>query len=283
MTVAPSPSAARSRLKVAILTIEGTNNDQELLVAFEALGTQPEVVHLKQFEGRDVEPERRRRLQDFHMLLIPGGFSAGDYVRAGAILAARVQAAIGPELQEFVQSGRILGGLCNGFQVLTELGLLPGRPGGRLGPPEAALMTNDSGRYECRPTFVQWEGGRFPPLQNHPLGERFLFPSGHAEGKLVLAGARRRLQELEDDGQILFRWVAPDGSPATYPWNPNGSAGNVAGLTSPEGNVFGLMPHPERDFFRAQRPSWTKEGDANGFSDGHTFFEAVAQYAERHV
>jgi phosphoribosylformylglycinamidine synthase subunit PurQ / glutaminase len=273
----------RSHLKVALLTIEGTNCDTELFVAFQALGVNPEIVHLKQFEGRDIEPEQRRRLLDYQMLLIPGGFSAGDYVRAGAIMAARVHAAIGKDLQEFVRAGRIVGGLCNGFQVLTELGLLPGRPGGRIGAPEAALMSNDSGRYECRPTFVRWEGGRFPPLRDHPLGERFLFPSGHAEGKLVVAGAQRRLQELEDDGQILFRWVAPDGSPAVYPWNPNGSDGNVAGLTNPEGNVFGLMPHPERNFFRTQRPSWTQERDADGFSDGHAFFDAIVRYVERHA
>ena len=272
----------RDRLKIALLSIEGTNNDEELFVALRALGARPEIVHLKQLEGREVEPSRVRRLLDYQMLMIPGGFSAGDYVRAGAILAARIRAAIGPELEAFVQDGRLVGGVCNGFQVLTELGLLPGRPGGRLGPPEAALMTNDSGRYECRPTFLAWTGGRFAPLRGVETGERFLFPSGHAEGKLVLAGPPgARLRELEEGGQVLFRWVAPDGSPATYPWNPNGSEGNVAGLTNPEGNVFGLMPHPERGFFRAQAPDWTRGGSAEGFGDGRRFFEAVLRHAER--
>ncbi len=272
----------RDRLKVALLSIEGTNNDEELFVALRTLGARPEVVHLKQFEGRDVEPDHVRRLSDYEMLFFPGGFSAGDYVRAGAILAARVRAAIGPELEEFVRSGRLVGGICNGFQVLTELGLLPGRPGGRLGPPEAALMTNDSGRYECRPTYLAWDGGRFPALQGRPVGDRYLFPSGHAEGKLVLGGdAPARLEELERNGQVLFRWVAPDGSPATYPWNPNGSIGNVAGLTNPEGNVFGLMPHPERGFFRAQAPDWTRTGGAEGFGDGHRFFDAILRFAAR--
>ncbi len=143
-------------------------------------------------------------------------------------------------------------------------------------------MTNDSGRYECRPTFLAWTGGRFPPLGDVPAGRRFLFPSGHAEGKLVLAGEPGvRLKELEASGQLLFRWVAPDGSPATYPWNPNGSEGNVAGLTNPEGNVFGLMPHPERGFFRAQAPDWTRQGGAEGFGDGHAFLKAIVDYAAR--
>ena len=267
----------RAKLHVAIFSIEGTNCDEELRVAVGALGARPEVVHLKQFEGRD--GEERRHLSEFDVVLFPGGFSGGDYVRAGAILAARVRAAVGPELEEFIRSGKIVGGICNGFQVLTELGLLPGRRGGRLGPPEACLMTNDSGHFECRPTFVAWEGGRFPPLRETIRGTRFLFPSAHGEGKLVLAGGAVRRQELEASGQLLFRWVAPDGSAATYPWNPNGSEGNVAGLTNPEGNVFGLMPHPERHFFHAQSPDWSRGGSSRGPGDGHRFLSAVLTYA----
>ena len=267
---------------MAILSIEGTNCDEELRVALATLGARPEVVLLSQFEGRDVGAGRRRTLSEYDALFLPGGFSGGDYVRAGAILAARVRASIGPELEEFVRSGRMVGGICNGFQVATELGLLPGRPGGRLGPAEAALVTNDSGHFECRPTFVAWEGGRFPPLADVPPGSRFLFPSAHGEGKLVIGGdAAARRKELEAAGQVLFRWVAPDGAPATYPWNPNGSEGDIAGLTNPEGNVFGLMPHPERSFFREQSPDWTRSGGPQGFGDGRRFLAAVLKHAER--
>ena len=273
---------ARRDLRIALLSIEGTNCDEELRVALATLGARPEIVSLKQFEGRDVGADERRRLADYDALFIPGGFSAGDYVRAGAIFAARVRASIGIELEEFVRSGHLVGGVCNGFQVVVELGLLPGRPGGRLGIPEAALLTNDSGHFECRPTFVAWQGGAFPALQGMPKGTRFLFPSAHAEGKLVLSGdPETHLRELENSGQVLFRWVAPDGGPAVYPWNPNGSQGNVAGLTNPEGNVFGLMPHPERSFFRAQSPDWSRHGGPDGFGDGHRFLDAVLTHAER--
>jgi phosphoribosylformylglycinamidine synthase subunit PurQ / glutaminase len=272
----------RRDLRVAIASIEGTNCDAELLVACANLGARPEIVELKQFEGRDVTPSERRRLADFDVLFFPGGFSAGDYVRAGAIFAARVRASIGPELEDFVRSGHLVGGICNGFQVVVELGLLPGRAGGHLAPPEAVLQTNDSGRFECRPTFVAWQGGAFPALQGTEKGTRYLFPSAHAEGKLMLAGdPAERLRDLEASGQILFRWVAPDGGPAVYPWNPNGSQGDVAGLTNPEGNVFGLMPHPERAFFRAQGPDWTRHGGPVGFGDGHRFLDAVLTQAER--
>lgn len=272
----------RRNLALALLSIEGTHCDDELREALANLGARPEVVHLKQFEGRDVVPEDRRSLSDYQALFIPGGFSAGDYVRAGAIFAARVRAAIGGELEEFVRSGRIVAGVCNGFQVVTELGLLPGHPDGRLARPQAALMTNDSGHYECRPTFVAWDGGIFPPLQGVPKGTRYLFPSGHAEGKLVLESPELR-RSVEENGQVLFRWVAPDGSPPEYPWNPNGSPGNIAGLTNPEGNVFGLMPHPERAFFRAQAPDWTRTGSPDGPGDGRRFLDAVLSYVEQHA
>lgn len=140
-------------------------------------------------------------------------------------------------------------------------------------------MTNDSGRYECRPTFVRWDGGRFGPLAPLAKGTVFQFPSGHAEGKLVLDGGAERLRALEASGQVLFRWVAPDGGPAKYPWNPNGSIGNVAGLTSPSGRVFGLMPHPERHFFHVQAPDWTRSGSAAGPGDGQRFLAAVVDHA----
>ena len=273
----------RDQLRIALVSIEGTNNDEELLAALRALGTLAEVVQLKQLEGRDVERSQRRDLFDFRVLFFPGGFSAGDYVRAGAIFAARVRAAIGPALEEFIRAGHLVGGVCNGFQVLTELGLLPGRPDGGLGKPQAALMTNDSGHHECRPTFVRWEGGRFAPLQSLPPGQRYLIPSSHGEGKLVLADeAGARLSDLERNGQILFRWVRPDGGPAAYPWNPNGSVGDIAALTNPMGNVFGIMPHPERSFYRVQHPDWTRTGGAEGPGDGHLFLESIVKYAEAH-
>jgi phosphoribosylformylglycinamidine synthase subunit PurQ / glutaminase len=273
---------ARRNLRIALISIEGTCNDEELRVALATLGARAEIVSLKQFEGRGVGAASRRRIGDYDVLFVPGGFSAGDYVRAGAIFAARIRASVGPELEEFVRSGRLVGGVCNGFQVLVELGLLPGERGGRLSTPQAALLTNDSGHHECRPTFLSWEGGVFPALRDTPKGTRFLFPSSHTEGKLVLGGdPAARLRELEAAGQVLFRWVAPDGGPAEYPWNPNGSFGNVAGLTNPEGNVFGLMPHPERSFFRAQAPDWSRTGGPDGFGDGYRFLDAVLAHAER--
>ncbi|MGI0070852.1 MAG: phosphoribosylformylglycinamidine synthase I [Thermoplasmata archaeon] len=272
----------RRNLRIAIASIEGTNCDAELQVALSKLGAHAEIVTLKQFERREVPSEARRRLADYDALFLPGGYSGGDYVRAGAIFAARLRTSLGPELEEFIRSGHVVAGVCNGFQIAVELGLLPGRAGGRLGPPDAALLTNASGHFECRPTFVRWEGGSFPALRGTPKGTRFLLPVAHAEGQLVLGGdPEERLRELDAAGQVLFRYVAPDGGPAVYPWNPNGSVGDVAGLSNPEGNVFGLMPHPERSFFRAQAPDWSRHGGPEGFGDGHRFLDAVLAQAER--
>ncbi len=266
--------------RIAILSIAGTNCDAELATALRATGARPEVVELKSFDARATPSAELRHLDEFRALLFPGGFSGGDYVRAGAIFAARVRAAVGEDLERFIASGRLVGGICNGFQVLTELGLLPGRPDGRLGPPEAALMTNDSGHFECRPTFVAFAGGRFPAASGLAPGDRLLFPSAHGEGKLVLSGdPGTRVRELTEAGQVLFRWTAPDGGPATYPWNPNGSVGDIAGLCNPTGNVFGLMPHPERSFFRAQSPDWTRGGGADGTGDGARFLSGLVRYA----
>jgi phosphoribosylformylglycinamidine synthase subunit PurQ / glutaminase len=272
----------RDQVRVALLTIEGTNCDGELFVALRGVGARPEVVHLKQLEGREVPPGDRRHLAEYSLLLLPGGFSAGDYVRAGAILAARLRAAIGPELEEFLRGGGFVGGICNGFQVLTELGLLPGAADGRLGAPDAVLMANDSGHFECRPTYVRWDGGRFAPLRELPAGTVLFAPSAHAEGKLVLAGdAATRARELAENGQVLFRWVDPHGAVAGYPWNPNGSVGHVAGLTNRTGTVFGVMPHPERAFFRAQHPDWTRSGSPAGAGDGRRFFDALVDHLAR--
>jgi len=272
------------RLPLAILQIEGTNCDEELFRALAALGADPEMVHLKQFEGRDVARHERRRLGDYRALFLPGGFSAGDYVRAGAVLGARLRGVLGDELEDFLRSGNLVGGICNGFQALVEIGLLPGRAdGSRVGPPQAALNTNDSDRFECRPTFCRWDGGNFPPLRDSlSPGTVWEIPSAHGEGKLILSGGPgANLKELEENGQVLFRWVGPDGQRAGYPWNPNGSEGDVAGITNREGNVFGLMPHPERTFRPRQSFGGPRTERPEGLGDGGRFLAAVVTHLQR--
>ena len=251
-----------AEIKVCALLIEGTNCEMESAAAFAALGCTTEQVHLKQLLG-EVAPERRRGLLDYDLLFIPGGFSAGDYIRAGAIFSARAKAGLGPQLATFIEQGRPVLGVCNGFQVLVELGALPGFDGALAEEPQAVLATNDSARYECRPTLLRYPGDS-PCLFAGKLaaGRTLTLPAAHAEGKLLFpaATAEATYRRLLANGQVVFQYVDPEGdTTAKYPWNPNGSPHNIAGLCNPTGNVLGLMPHPERAFYRWQHSDWTRD------------------------
>lgn len=271
----------RSEVKVAVVRMEGSNCEDELHRAFAALGARPELVHLNQLTGR-CEAEDRRSLEDYQVLMFPGGFSAGDYIRAGAIFAARMKAAIGKEVERFVSAGKPIGGFCNGFQVMVEMGLLPGLEGPLSPQPEAALHVNDSGHYECRPTLLRHEG-RCAFTSRIPKGKVLAIPSAHAEGKLLFRGKehKRIVERLEEQGQVVFRFVDAKGKPGAYPWNPNGSDRGIAGICNPGGTVFGLMPHPERAFWRWQHADWTRSGKAEGPGDGQAVFESVLGWVER--
>lgn len=270
------------QVKVCVLRIEGTNCEEESYLAFKRLGTRPEKVHLKQLTGTDVTPEEQKSLSDYHVLVLPGGFSAGDYVRAGAIFAARIKSKLSDELVDFIKAGKPVLGICNGFQILVETGLLPAMSGVISDVPEAVLGTNDSARFECRPTLLKnVNRGSCVFTSKIPQGKISLIPSAHAEGKLMfpLDRAKEVLRELEDNDQIVFKYVDPDGNPAGYPWCPNGSTENIAGICNRDGNVFGLMPHPERVFFRYTHPDWTRQPDSPG--DGRVVFESVLDYVTK--
>ncbi len=271
-----------SHVKVCVLRIEGTNCEEESYLAFKRLGAKPEKVHLKQLTGTDVVSEERRSLADYQILVLPGGFSAGDYVRAGAIFAARMKSRLAKDLTGFIKAGKPVLGICNGFQILVETGLLPAMSSVMTEIPEAVLGTNDSARFECRPTLLRNVNRGSCAFTSRISSDKIsMIPSAHAEGKLMfpLDRSKRIIKELEDNDQIVFKYVDPDGDLAGYPWCPNGSTGNIAGICNREGNVFGLMPHPERVFFRFTHPDWTREPDGPG--DGRAVFESVLDYVTK--
>ena len=274
----------KEEVKVAILRIEGTNCEQESFDAFMRLGANPEFVHLKQLLHIDCNNNEKRDVFDFHCLMIPGGFSAGDYIRGGAIFAARMKSKLGDDLKKYVNEEYPVLGICNGFQVLTELGLLPGIKDIMTDLPDAVLNINDSNRFECRPTLLKHENnGKCIFTSKIPKGEIRLIPSAHAEGKLLFPLDRQEkyLKELEKNDQIVFRYVDPDGNYAKYPWNPNGSISNIAGICNSIGNVFGMMPHPERTFYKYQHPDWTNTGLSNISGDGKAIFESILAYISK--
>ncbi|MFQ6107714.1 MAG: phosphoribosylformylglycinamidine synthase subunit PurQ [Thermoplasmata archaeon] len=269
-------------VRVCILRIEGTNCEEETYQAFRRSGASPEIVHLKQLLGQDIRAEEARNLSDYQILVAPGGFSSGDYVRAGAILAARMKSRMQDELVEFIREGRPVLGICNGFQVLVELGVLPGLDTVMSGYPTASLGWNDSGRFECRPTLLKnWNRGNCLFTGKLEKGQIIQAPSAHAEGKFMLPKAKEKemLDQLKDNDQIVFRYVNADGLVAGYPWNPNGSLYNIAGVCNPEGNVFGMMPHPERTYFGFQEADWTRKSPIDG--DGKAIFESVLDYVTK--
>ena len=262
-------------MKACVLLIEGTNCEDESLRAFKAVGVEAEKVHLKQLTG-DCIPERRRRLADYDILFIPGGWSAGDYVRAGAIFAARLKSRLGGELNEFAGEGRRVIGVCNGFQVLVEAGLLPGFYG-VSDRPEAVLAINADGRFQCRPTYLR-HANRCRITEGISEGTVMQIPVAHAEGRLTFgAGDGEMLAKLRENRQIVFAYCRPDGKPAggEFPWNPNGSLADIAGICNPEGNVLGMMPHPERVINPTQQADWTRKKYAEG--DGLKFFKSIAE------
>jgi phosphoribosylformylglycinamidine synthase len=274
----------RNSIKVGVIRIEGTNCEQESFDAFNRLGVNVEFVHLKQLLGIDSDKGEKRDIFDFQCLMIPGGFSAGDYIRAGAIFAARIKSKLQSELKKFVHQHYPVLGICNGFQVLIELGLLPGIDNRVADVPEAALYLNESSRFECRPTVLKHENnGNCLFTSEIPQGDIRLIPSAHAEGRLMFPQKLQDqiIKDLEDNDQVVFRYVDPKGNYAGYPWNPNGSVDNIAGICNSEGNVFGLMPHPERTFYRYQHPDWSRYELKDDIGDGQAIFKSVISYLEK--
>ncbi|MBN1455446.1 MAG: phosphoribosylformylglycinamidine synthase subunit PurQ [Methanomicrobia archaeon] len=280
--------------KICVLRIEGTNCEYETYLSFIRLGAAAEIVHLKQLIGA-VQLQDQRHLQDYGALVIPGGFSSGDYIRAGAILAARIKGALGAEITEFIAAEKPILGICNGFQVLVEMGLLPGfgmPEGGEEAVQQAALTTNDSGRFECRPTLIKHEnGGSCVFTRGIERGGILKIPCAHAEGKFFIDEHRRAdyLQRLEEHDQIVFRYVDPAGDYAGYPWNPNGSLANIAGICNPAGTILGLMPHPERAFYAFMDAEWPRAaqvrtpamvtgGGTQAYGDGQKIFASILKY-----
>ncbi len=271
-------------IRVAVLRIEGTNCEDETVKAFRSLGVYAEAVHLKQFYSDMIKDEEQRSLFDFHCIVFPGGFSAGDYVRAGAIFSARVKSVLKRDLEEFIREGYPVLGICNGFQVLAELGALPGFDEDKplADKPEMALGINESNRFECRPTFLRHENdGKCVFTKKIEKGKIVMFPVAHAEGRVIFPRGREEdyLERLKENDQIVFRYVDERGNYAGYPWNPNGSIYNIAGICNVKGNVFGLMPHPERVFWRYQHPNWLENPESPG--DGRAVFESVIEYLRK--
>jgi len=264
-----------SDVKVCILRVGGTNCDAETKRAFEDLGVKAEVVHLN-------EVVRKRNLLEYSALVFPGGFSYGDYVRAGVIWAKGIVAKLGGQLKEFVREEKPVLGICNGFQVLVEMGLLPGFDG-ISEYPEACLATNVPIGYNCRWVYLKHENnGSCIFTSKIPKGKVVRIPVAHAEGRFIFAKEKEKeyLERLYDNDQLVFRYCTEEGKYAEgrYPANPNGAFHDIAGICDPSGKIFGLMPHPERAYYGWQQSDWTSMTKVPGDGDGRLVFKSLAEY-----
>jgi len=235
--------------KVSILYGYGINCDNETQYGFELAGAEAEKVHVNQLISGE------RKLRDYQILAIPGGFSFGDDIGAGKVLATKIKYNLAAEFSEFIKKGKLIIGICNGFQVLVKLGILPGF-NGNYDRQEVTLTFNDSSRFEDRWVCLKinqkskciWTRGI----------ERLYLPVRHGEGKFVSREEKIR-ERLISQNRIVAQYMDDKGNLAGYPWNPNGSELNIAGICDETGRIFGLMPHPEAFLFPQNHPRWTRE------------------------
>jgi phosphoribosylformylglycinamidine synthase len=246
-------------MTVCVVRAPGTNCDAETKLALEASGLKAEVVHANLLSTNPV----------YEALVIPGGFSYGDHIRAGSVLARKVEKI----LYTYAEAAKPILGICNGFQVLVEAGLLPGW---NRGTPQAALGTNDSAKYECRWVHLRHEKSKNIFTAGLEEGRVIHLPVAHSEGKFMLRG-RDDFERLKKEKQLVFRYCDKKGNLANgkYPLNPNGSQFDIAGICDPTGTIFGLMPHPERAYWKWQLVGWDEEKEEG---DGKIIFDSLAKF-----
>lgn len=259
-----------SKPKVLVLKTEGTNCDEELFYAFKLAGGNPKIVHVNELRNKS------ENLQNYNILAIPGGFSYGDDIVSGKILALELTSFFSKELKKFIErKNTLIIGVCNGFQVLIRTGLLPFRTIGKM---QATLTNNDSGHFDCRWINLKIEENNSCVFLKNLKGEKVSYQVAHGEGKFL--ADKNILEKIEKQNLVALRYVAQNGKPTQkYPENPNGSLNAIAGITDTTGRILGLMPHPERFVKIEQHPNWRrlKINKAKGLP----IFENMIKYVQR--
>ena len=235
--------------KALVLTGYGINCDMETRHAFELAGAMADRVHINDLIND------KERLYDYHILAFPGGFSFGDDIASGKVLANMIKYNIGEQIQEFIDEGKLIIGICNGFQAMVKMGLLPGF-NGNYAAREVTLTFNDSGRFEDR--WVHLKANKISKCVFTEGIESIYLPVRHGEGKFVTKNPQV-LEKLKKRNHIVFQYTDTEGRTAGYPHNPNGSVYNIAAICDETGRVFGMMPHPEAFQHMTNHPRWTRE------------------------
>ena len=262
--------------RVAVLSGFGINCETETMAVFEMSGANADRVHVNRLVSGELD------LSDYQIMAIPGGFSFGDHLGSGRLLGNRLRFGLRDQVRGFVRAGKPVIGICNGFQVLVKMGLLPGDKEVSL-TQTASLALNDSGHYENRWATLEFDP-KSPCIWTKGI-KRIRVPVRHGEGKFVTDDPAL-LDTWANSGQLVARYVDPStlypsvsDNILPYPVSPNQSWRNVAGVCDPTGLVFGLMPHPEANHSTWLGATWTREEAQHGEGEGLPIF----QNAVRHV
>lgn len=260
--------------KICILKADGINCDEELFYAFEKFGGLSEYVHINDLRSKI------KRLKNYKILAIPGGFSYGDDIVSGKILAVELISFLKDQLLDFVRNKGLILGICNGFQVLVRTGLLPF---GHLGKIDATLAQNESGHFECRFVKIKINDSKAIFLKPY-IGKIMDIAVNHGEGRFF--APPKDITRVENEKLVFCRYVNDSGEPTQrYPTNPNGAENAIAGIVDPTGHILGLMPHPEKIVDYTQHPNWRrvmveKGGPAlQSLGAGGFIFEGMIKFA----
>lgn len=237
------------QINILVLYGYGINCDNETEQGFKMVGGNVKKVHINELISGE------KKLKNYQILVFPGGFSFGDDISAGKVLANKFKYNLWKELTGFINNGKLIIGICNGFQVMVKLGILPAFDRD-YGKEKITLTFNDSGRFEDRWVYLKinqesnciWTQG---------INNLYL-PIRHGEGKFVLKD-KKIGERLSKQNQVVMQYVDDKGNLAGYPFNPNGSENNIAGICDKTGRIFGLMPHPEGFLFYQNHPRWTRK------------------------
>jgi len=259
--------------KILILRAPGINCERETHHAFARAGGSPEFLHIQQLLA---QPER---LDQFAAIAVPGGFAYGDDISSGRVLAQEMKHRLGDRLLQFISRGGLVLGICNGFQVLVRLGLLPCTHG-KL-EEEVTLTHNLSNHYECRWVTLRTQASRCVFL---PKDLTLRWPAAHGEGRLIARDPALQ-QLLLHEGYAALLYVDEHGAATEqYPQNPNGAPLGFAGLTDGTGRVLGVMPHPDRSYLPTHMPDWRQQqlarGDLPTDGDGMVVFRELVKVAK---
>jgi phosphoribosylformylglycinamidine synthase I len=261
--------------RVCILRAAGTNCDMETAFAFSKAGAEAEFVHINRFISGE------SKLENYQILALPGGFTYGDDIAAGKVLANELRFKLIDDIKKFIEAGKLIIGICNGFQILVKSGLLPGNGEFKQ---NVSLIINDCGKFQDMWVHLksqELKGKRQKCIWTTGLPEVIYLPIAHGEGKFVTQD-KGILNRLRDNHQIVFQYCNEAGHFSGDSYNPNGSEDNIAGICDETGRILGLMPHPERHMEIFQHPRWTslrnkKEGD------GFQIFKNGVEYAKKNL